>query len=131
MLFRSYNVQMEFNPLDASEILIGCERNLKFFTGEENTTELRHWTWKYDSTANPAIPEYKAGYQLDSMVFNEDGTYVAACFRDQYVRLINVNTGKDEILLDHGDGVTVTCVNFSSDGRRIVSGSMDGDVYIW
>ena len=80
-----------------------------------------------------------AGYRLtDWKVFlNENGVSLASetkqdpgTLGESYVNLWDLNTGKRiRILTGHNDGVK--SIDFSADGKTLISGSRDGTVLVW
>jgi WD40 repeat protein len=59
-----------------------------------------------------------------SVVFSADGKMLATASRDKTVRLWDSGTGKELLLLRHAK--SVDCANFSTDGKILASGGLDG-----
>ncbi len=62
--------------------------------------------------------------------FAPDDRTVAAAFGDKSVRLFNVADGKELWRLPEQE-YRVDCLAFSPDGKRLVTGAMDGTMYVW
>lgn len=68
--------------------------------------------------------------QSESLAFSPDGNYLAAACSDNHIRLWNVDNHHNVTTL-RGHTDAVFSVDFSSDGRQLVSGSRDRTVLLW
>jgi WD40 repeat protein/serine/threonine protein kinase len=70
--------------------------------------------------------------QVQHVAFSPDGALLASTGHDGVVRLWNVATGKQQMLLrGHSNGVIVWFVTFSPDSKRIAESGGDGVVNLW
>ncbi|MCA0456465.1 MAG: WD40 repeat domain-containing protein [Chloroflexi bacterium] len=82
------------------------------------------------------IPEYKLIAPLQekefifSIALSPDGTVLAAGYQDGTVRLWNVETG-DQLIVLKGHKDRVVSLAFSPDGTLLASGGTDGTVRLW
>jgi len=65
-----------------------------------------------------------------ALLFSPRSTLLCLGGPDNEIKLWNVATGKQEAQV-HGDEGETTCLDFSPDGKRLVSGSMNTTALIW
>ena len=94
--------------------------------GEDKLVSL----WKATSSTPPSLtiqPHSLGGvYQV---AFNPDGKSFATCGGDGLAKLHNLD-GR-ELLVFRGHKGPVTCLAFSSDGKLLVTGSLDRTIRLW
>jgi WD40 repeat protein len=68
--------------------------------------------------------------EVNGLSFSPDGRRLASASQDQTIRLWDVATGQETLVLrEHTH--RVNAVAFSPDGRRLASASLDGTVRVW
>ena len=89
---------------------------------------LRMW----DTTTGREIRSFQNGneHQVCSIGLNHDGTRIATGGEDSTVRVWDLATGT-ELLVLRGHAGRVESVAYSPDDRRIISGSCDSTIKIW
>lgn len=78
-----------------------------------------------------AMPDQHLGAMaLDALDFSQDGRWLATGGRDKMVRVWDMLTGANTLMLaGHTDWVTD--VHFNQDGTRLISGGQDHSVRVW
>ena len=99
---------------------------LIFSGGEDNLIRV----WNPDADAKQVRQMGVFGGAVFKLEFTPDGKSIAECGPDRVVKILNAETGAQEKALEgHKDWVYSLAV--SRDGKRLVSGSWDGEVKIW
>ena len=97
------------------------------------STPRRHLVWCNKPRRNLIVADF-AGYtsKVTALSLSPDDEHIAIGFQDGTLNIVDAGTG--EIVREcsiggHSDGIT--CLQYSSDGLRLVSGSFDCQVIIW
>lgn len=93
---------------------------------DDTGASVRMWDLKTDKTTQP-IKGLKAS--VERVTFSPDGKHLATAGNDKFVRVWDVETGKEFATLLNSDRVRT--VAFSPDGNSLAAGSKDGTVRIW
>ena len=75
------------------------------------------------------VKHVESGSSLFGACYSPDGTTLALCGDDKLVRLVSLRDGSVRKLSGHSD--RVHSVQFSSDGKQLVSSSRDQNVIVW
>ncbi len=78
---------------------------------------------------SPLLWRHDLGAAVNAVAFTPDGGQVAVGSQDRSVHLFNVRTRQVRVLRGHKD--QVIGLHFSRDGRRLASGSWDGEIRVW
>jgi len=98
------------------------------------------WLWnptaarairKLEPDPNPARRDEHGYLHITSVQFSPDGKTLATTSTDFLVRLWDVQTGKERLMLRGHEHRHVSCVAFSPDGKTLASSAHDGTVRIW
>ncbi|KAK2960411.1 putative Cilia- and flagella-associated protein 52 [Blattamonas nauphoetae] len=68
--------------------------------------------------------------ELFALAIDPSGTLMAVGGSDKVVRIVDYDEGK-VLLMGEGHPEKITCLTWSPDGRKLVSGSADGSIFIW
>ncbi|CCO35245.1 Vegetative incompatibility protein HET-E-1 [Rhizoctonia solani AG-1 IB] len=117
-------------PMRGHDGRVGCVRfspdNLVVFSGSRDGT-VRIWDV---STGQQLAELFRGNLPIQSVGISPDGQLVACGFKDGCIRVIDGNTGDTLLGPIKAYYYNVTSVDFSPNGMRLVSGSIDS-VKIW
>ncbi len=96
-------------------------------------TPRRHLVWCNKPRRNLIVADF-AGYvsKVTAISLSPDNEHIAIGFQDGTLNIVDAGTGetvRECSIGGHSDGIT--CLRYSSDGLRLVSGSFDCQVIIW
>jgi len=96
-------------------------------------TPRRHLVWCNKPRRNLIVADF-AGYvsKVTAISLSPDNDHIAIGFQDGTLNIVDAGTGetvRECSIGGHSDGIT--CLQYSSDGLRLVSGSFDCQVIIW
>jgi hypothetical protein len=100
---------------------------------EPKQTPRRHLVWCNKPRRNLIVADF-AGYasKVTALSMSPDNEHITIGFQDGTLNIVNAGTGetvRECSIGGHTDGIT--CLQYSSDGLRLVSGSFDCQVIIW
>jgi len=93
-------------------------------------SSLRTWnTTKWEQTA--VLVEHTSCHFVNAIAISPNGRILTSAFSDSTVRLWNLDNGQPiSSPLQHNTH-GVSCVSFSADGKRLVTGCWDKNAYSW
>jgi WD40 repeat protein len=86
--------------------------------------------WFYDATTFTAIRRLDTGTFIDDATYSPDGTRIATASRDRTIRLYDVASGAEQVIIPVPDGWASQIV-FSPDGSLIAASDGESTVRVW
>ena len=106
-----------FSPLNSDLLISGS-----------NDKTIRYW----NLSSNTYKEKYYGAY-VSNIVFSKDGLWIAVAFEGKNIQIVNLESEKLNKSIknsDFGDSV-IHSLDFSLDGKKIITGSFNGGVKVW
>ena len=86
--------------------------------------------WTVADNSSKVLADYQPG-MFTAATWLPDNRHVVLGSHDGMVHLLDIENMSSPVWANSGHNASVSSVDVSSDGRRIVSGAHDGSVLVW